>query len=94
LLELDSTVLWDWSSPDSDHVAALAEGSPATGRRRLTELETVSLIEVVERPGRWLSVRVIVIQEEAAAVADRYACEGLRRAEPRQDPSSYRGTHP
>jgi hypothetical protein len=44
--------------------------SPDTSRRRLAELEASGLIEVTERSGGWLSVRVVLDAAEAAEVAE------------------------
>lgn len=63
------------------------QASQATRRRRLAELERTGLIEVTEQSGGWPSIRVILDAEEAAGVAETYAREGRRRAEPRQKPS-------
>lgn len=68
-------------------LGAALHASPATGRRRLAELEAAGLIEVTERPGGWLSLRPVLDADEARDVAETYASEGRRRIEPRRDSS-------
>lgn len=65
-------------------LGAALHASPDTGRRRLAELEAAGLVEVTERSGGRLSIRVVL---DAAEAAEIYASEGRRRVEPRRDPS-------
>lgn len=54
----------------TSRLATVLNTSPATARRCLAELETTGLLEVTDRPGGWLSIRVILDEQEAAETAD------------------------
>ncbi|WP_131738696.1 hypothetical protein [Actinomadura roseirufa] len=62
-------------------LGATLNASPATGRRRLAELEAAGLIEATERRGGWLSLRVSPTPDRASEAAQHFARHGRRRTE-------------
>ncbi|WP_242884077.1 hypothetical protein [Actinomadura litoris] len=68
-------------------LAAALNTSQPTARRRLAELETAGLIEATARPGGWLSLRVVLEEEDATQTAEHHANRGRRHTNPHRNPS-------
>ncbi|WP_242903718.1 winged helix-turn-helix domain-containing protein [Actinomadura terrae] len=68
-------------------LAAALNTSQPTARRRLAELEAAGLIEATARPGGWLTLRVVLEEDDATQTAEHYATHGRRHANPHRNPS-------